>query len=152
MKFSKKSRYGVRAMAELALYYKEKPMSAKVIAKSQRIPLQYLEQIFNILKKAGLICTVRGPKGGYSISRSPSRIKLKDIMYVLENKRHLADCLTKKGANSCDMIENCLTRTFWEKLDKAVSGVLNSTTLMDLCKKAKKRKDSSISHSYLFQI
>lgn len=153
MKVSKKSRYGLRAMAEIAAYYKKRPLSAKRISESQGIPLQYLEQILNRLKKVGLVKATRGPKGGYALSCRPSRIKLGYIIETLEDKNFLVDCLAQKNKNSCSRIQICKTRRFWEKLTRTIAEVMNSTTLKDLCQGPEIDKNTNyIEHHYLFQI
>lgn len=155
MKVSKKSRYGLRAMVELALYYKEGPLSARRISEIQGIPLQYLEQILNRLKKARLIKTTRGPRGGYLLSREPSKIKLGNIIETLEDKNFLVDCLAGKGKNFCSRVDVCKTRGFWERLARSLSEVMNSTTLQDLCQGSKtinRNTENSVEHHYLFQI
>jgi len=152
MKISKKFRYGLRAMAELASYYKQGSQPAKMVSKRQGIPLQYLEQIFNKLKKKGLIKAERGPKGGYLLSRSPSKIKVNHIIEALEGGYSLTDCIGTKGKQACSRVDFCSTKKFWVKLNKSVRVILESTTLQDLSIKPKTTKDSKISHNYLFQI
>jgi len=152
MKISRKSRYGLRAMVELGLYYKKGPISARVVSKAQSVPLQYLEQIFNRLKKKALIKALRGPRGGYSLSKDPKKISIKSILDALEDNNSLTDCL-KNEKRPCKRLEDCGTKFFWQKLDKAINKVLVTTTLYDLCQKTpKKKKDSNINHSYPFQI
>lgn len=148
-----KSRYGLRAMAELAVYYEKRPLSARRISENQGIPLQYLEQILNRLKKANLVRTTRGLKGGYALSRQPSRIKLGYVIEALEDRNFLVDCLAQNNKNSCGRTETCKTRRFWEKLTRSIAGVMNSTTLQDLCQGPEIDKNTnSIEHHYLFQI
>jgi len=150
LKVSKKFRYGLRAMVELAIYYKSGPLSAKSIAMVESIPLQYLEQIFNLLKNAGLVKTIRGSKGGYLLAREPSRIKVSHIMDILDTNPYLTDCLAPKQIMSCDNIDTCAVTKFWQKLQRSVKTVVDSTTLKDLA--AKRPKDASIGHNYMFQI
>lgn len=152
MRISKRSQYGLRAMVTLTLYEKEGPLSARGISKNQEIPLQYLEQILNRLKKKKLVKTVRGPRGGYALSREASKIKIRDITEALEDKNFLTDCIDKKRA-SCSRINTCAARIFWKRLDYSIKKVLDSATLQDLClKRPRKAKGPSIGHSYLFQI
>ena len=153
MRFSKKSQYGLRAMSDLVFHYEEGPLSAKDVSKNQGIPLQYLEQIFNCLKKKGLVKTTRGPKGGYILSKEPSKIKVGDIIKALENNYSLTECLGLESKRSCARVDICLTKKFWEKLNKSIKGVLNSTTLKDICPKGPdKAKSRKVEHNYLFQI
>ncbi|NQT90643.1 MAG: Rrf2 family transcriptional regulator [Candidatus Omnitrophica bacterium] len=153
MRASKKLEYGLRAMADLASYYKDGPVSAKNISGRQNIPLQYLEQILNRLKRARLIETVRGPKGGYALSKEPVKVKMSNIFVALGDRGYLVACLGKKSSTPCSRMAMCNTRVFWEKLNKSMAEVLNSMSLQDLCdnKKGGKRVNK-IEHSYPFQI
>jgi len=152
MKISKKSQYGLRAMVELALYHKKGPRSAKAVSAKQAIPLQYLEQIFNQLKRRGLIKTIRGPRGGYMLSIDPYRVKVKDIMEALGDNYSLIDCLDTKPKVPCDRSDTCTTKNFWKKLDNSVKKVLTSTNLKDLCPDPPKDKGANIGHKHPFQI
>lgn len=138
---------------ELAQAKEENLLSAKAVSESQGIPLQYLEQIFNRLKRRGLVKTRRGSRGGYILSRHPSKIKLKNIIEALEDKGLLVDCLAGKSKDYCDRIEVCKTRGFWQRLARSITTVMNSTTLQDLCQGPKiGEKANNIEHHYLFQI
>ena len=152
MKISKKTRYGLRAMIELALHKEHSSLPARFISKKQDIPLQYLEQIFNRLKRRGLVNTVRGPRGGYVLSRGPSKIKIKDIVAALEGTDSLVTCLAGKNA-SCKRADMCRARKFWKRLNRSIDEILASTTLQDLTKGPRpSEKTNNIDHSYLFQI
>jgi len=150
MKINKKFRYGLRAMVELAIYYKAGPLSARAISRVESIPLQYLEQIFNLLKKAGLVKTVRGSRGGYLLSREPSKIRVSHLMNVLDAGPYLADCLASKRKGGCNRIDICTVTKFWQRLSKSIRTVVESTTLKDLA--AKRPKGAGIEHNYMFQI
>jgi len=125
-------------------------MSAKDISNSESIPLDYLEQIFNKLKQAGLVKTTRGPHGGYALSRTPSSIKIKDIMDVLDASPYLTDCIDSKAKQGCGKANSCSARLFWQILDRAIQGIAESTSLKDLSDKDSKH--APIKHSYVFQI
>lgn len=137
-------------MVELAAYYKSGPLSAKAISRVQSMPLQYLEQIFNLLKKAGLVKTIRGSKGGYLLSREPSKIKVSHIMHVLDTGPYLADCLVPKKREPCGKIDTCSVTKFWQRLNKSIKTIAESTSLKDLA--VKRPKGASIGHNYMFQI
>lgn len=150
MKVNKKFRYGLRGMIELATHYKHGPLAAKAISKSESIPLQYLEQIFNLLKKAGLVKTVRGSKGGYLVSREPSKIKVSHIMDALDAGSYLTDCLGPRPKGNCARVETCPAAKFWRKLDKNIERLAKSTSLKEMASKSP--KDAGIRHNYMFQI
>jgi Rrf2 family protein len=155
MKFSTRFRYGLRAMTELAGHYDKKtPLSAKSISESQGISLEYLEQILNRLKNKHLIKTIRGPKGGYMLSRTPAQINVKDIMGILEDNGFLVDCLNGEGDSRCKRTRACLTRPFWQMLYNNIIKTMESTTLKDLSGGdiSNIKTYNNIKHRYLFQI
>ncbi len=137
MKLSTKSTYGVRAMFDLAAHSDKGPVSITSISKRQDISIPYLEQLFNKLRKDGLVKSTRGPKGGYVLSRGPEDIKISDIIKTLEGPIELAYCVSNEGGEACDMAEDCVIRLLWNKLKDSISEVLNSTTLKDLFEEKK---------------
>jgi len=128
-------------MVELALHHNEGPISARNIAKDQKMPLFYLGQIFNRLKNAHLVMTVRGPRGGYRLSRDPSRIKVKEILDILEDKNFLVACLAKKPSSHCGVAEACNTRNFWEGLRGSMEAFLGDYSLDKLVEMRKREKN-----------
>ncbi|SEF91669.1 transcriptional regulator, BadM/Rrf2 family [Caloramator fervidus] len=130
MKLSTRGRYGVKAMFELALHYGGDPVSIKEIAERQNISEYYLEQLFASLRKAGLIKSVRGSKGGYILSRPPKEITIADIFGVLEGPIEISDCITQEM--NCSRINYCATRILWLKISNSINEILNSTTLQDV--------------------
>src|SRR5512139_1822464 len=127
MKISTKVRYGVRAMLELASHYGKGPIDLKAIAKKEDISLKYLEQVVIPLRTAGLVKSVRGSKGGYSLAKSPSEISLKDVIEVLEGPIRLVDCLA--DPKICRKIQSCVTREIWNEATDAINRVFGSVTL-----------------------
>ena len=130
MKMSTKGRYGIKAMLELALVYEIETMSVKSIAKKQNISELYLEQIFSMLRKAQLIKSVRGAKGGYSLTRNPKNITIKNIIDVVEGPISISDCI-EKDAN-CDNLDKFATRVLWVKIRDAIDNIFSSVTLQDI--------------------
>lgn len=130
MKMSTRGRYGIKAMLELALVYDTGMMSVRSIAQKQKISELYLEQLFSILKKANLIKSVRGAKGGYSLTRTPKEITIKDIIDVVEGPVNISDCVEKNS--SCDNLDKCATRVLWVKIKDAIDSIFSSVTLQDI--------------------
>jgi Rrf2 family protein len=131
MRVSKKSRYGLRAMVYLANHcLKDKVCSLKKISKDEGLPFNFLEKIFSKLKKAGLINTKKGVRGGYFLAKKPSRIKVGQIIKALEGETLLVKCLK----HFCPRESKCSTKDFWKKLNKAISFTLDSMTLDELIK------------------
>ena len=130
MKLSTKGKYGLKAMFELALSSNGEPVSLKYIARKQGISDQYLEQIFSILKKAGLVKSVRGAQGGYYISKKPSEITVADILRVLEGDMAFTECLLDKDL--CENFDSCATKYVWARIKESIEEVTNSISLQDM--------------------
>ena len=136
MKLTTKVRYAVSAMCDLAMNDgADKPVQVKDIASRQNLSILYIEQLFNKLKRASLIRSVRGPKGGYLLADAPSKIKIGDIFRTVEGPIALVGCIDKGASRMhCIMSSKCSTKPLWAKLSKLIGDVLDSTTLADLCK------------------
>jgi Rrf2 family transcriptional regulator, cysteine metabolism repressor len=137
-------------MIVLSLHYRFGPVSARDIADTEAMPLNYLEQILSRLKQAGLVKTVRGPRGGYALSRMPSSIKVKDIMDALQRSPYLIDCLNAKAKYACPKKNSCPALLFWQQLNKSIQATASSTSLEDLSVKIPKH--AGVKHNYAFQI
>ena len=136
MKLSTKGRYAVSAMFDLATHGNGEPITAAEIAQRQGIPLAYLEQLLAKLRKASLVKTVRGPSGGYALSKKSSQVSIGDIIRAADGPVALADCVKKTF--SCPKSGCCSTKSLWSSLSAKVSKVFDSTTLRDICKEAKR--------------
>lgn len=136
MQLSTRSRYGTRLMVDLALHYDKGPVRINDIAKRQDISVKYLEQLIIPLKKASLIISVRGPKGGHMLAKPTKDITIADIVTLLENETSLSPCL--KNPDSCDRTDFCFTREIWDMLTKKINNTLSAITLSDVIKKNKK--------------
>jgi Rrf2 family transcriptional regulator, cysteine metabolism repressor len=129
-KLSTKSRYGTRAILEIAKGYGREPVKRKSIALSQGVSQAYLVNILISLKNSGFIDTVRGAQGGYVLKRPPSQIVLFDVVQALEGSLARVECLENKSA--CGRIASCKARTIWKELMDAQKKVLCSVTLQDM--------------------
>ncbi len=135
MKLSSRSRYGLRAILDLALEYGGGPLQIKVIAERENISNKYLEQLMTILKTAGLVRSLRGPRGGYLLVKPPNEVRLSEVFTVLEGPLITVECL--QHPDFCPRCAECITRQVWAKIQDAMLGVLESITLQDLVDKAK---------------
>ena len=135
MKLSTRTRYGIRAILELAQNYGKGPVQLKIVARNQGISVKYLEQLMAMLKSAGIVSSVRGSKGGYILARSPDQIKLSDCFNCLEGPVVTVECV--ENNNYCPRISDCIAREVWAEIQKAVMGVLESMTLQNLLDKTK---------------
>ena len=132
MNISTKGRYAVRAMLDLALQPTGEPTLIKDISKRQEISDLYLEQLFNRLKTAGLLRSIRGPKGGFMLNKPAVEIKLIDILEAMEGPIAPVDCVD--NAALCARADACITRDIWAEMKKVMVEMLESTTLEDLAK------------------
>jgi Rrf2 family transcriptional regulator, cysteine metabolism repressor len=130
MRLSTKCRYGMRAMIEIARHYGRGPLKRKDIARTQGISKAYLENILSALKAMGLIRTLRGKEGGFTLPHPPSSINLLDIFTALEGSLSAVDCVDDTEA--CAKSDKCLSRLVWKKLQQAQTDVLKSMTLDDV--------------------
>ena len=140
MKLSTKSEYGLRAMLNIAMNCGEGATSITDIAKDEGLSVAYLEQLLNKLRRQGLLESVRGPKGGYVLSKDRGAITVGDIVKTLDGPLQPAHCVgTKDGLHvACKKSNGCVPKLVWLKLAKAVGECLDSITLSDLCDEVKK--------------
>ena len=141
MKLSTRTRYGTRALLDLARHQGDKPVQLKEIARRQNISLHYLEHIITPLVGAGIIRSTRGARGGVQISRKPEQIKLSEVVSLLEGTIMPVDCIT--DPECCERADSCVTRDIWSDMKDAIDKTLNSVTLQDLLER-EKSKESSI--------
>lgn len=131
MKISTRGRYALRFMIDLALYGNGQYALLRDIAARQRISLKYLEQIATALGKAGLIDSMRGPQGGYRLTRSPQEYTVGDILRPIEGNLACVACLETRP-NPCPQYRECHTVRFWEGLQRVMLDYLDGTTLATL--------------------
>lgn len=142
MKLSTRTRYGTRALLELALHRGEAPVFLKDIARRQQISLSYLEHLIAPLVTGGLIRSTKGPRGGVSLARDPGEIKLSEVIKLLEGSTAPVECLN--NPEICSRYVSCVTRDVWEELKKVMDGVLEATTLQDLVEKHRKKDNAGL--------
>ncbi|WP_459128797.1 RrF2 family transcriptional regulator [Guggenheimella bovis] len=130
MNLSTRGRYGLRALCELAKSHGSGPMSLASIAKEQNISVRYLEQLFQKLKKAGIVDSVRGVNGGYLLARDPKSITVAQIVEPLDGDVSPIPCTP--GCTDCADPSSCPTKPLWSKLHEKVYEVMDQTTLFDL--------------------
>jgi Rrf2 family protein len=127
MRLSTKGRYGVRLMFDLAVHGGEQPVTLKEIAARQEISEKYLSNLIPLLRNAGLVHSVRGSQGGYTLGRPLHEITLKDILVVLEGSMCLVECTEKPTL--CQRSDNCFVRDVWSEVTGKMLESLESFTL-----------------------
>ncbi len=141
MKISTKSRYGLRAVFDIAYHSAGLSTQVKDISARQDISPRYIEQIFQKLKRAGIIKSIRGPAGGYYLAKKFDEISVGDVVRATEGAIHLVHCTgsAKNGRKTCDRMEQCVVRDVWTEATDRLMTYLDSVTLQDLCKEAQSR-------------
>ncbi|MBE0447149.1 MAG: Rrf2 family transcriptional regulator [Actinobacteria bacterium] len=129
MRMSTRGRYGARAMLDIALNYEKGPVSLRELAQRQELSIKYLEQLIQPLRTAGLIKSIRGAGGGYTLARLPDDINLLQIVQALENLTPV-DCLNNPEA--CSRISKCATYDVWKEVQDSTRNILASLTLTDM--------------------
>ncbi len=135
MNFSTKSRYGLRAVAQIAIA--QEPLSLQIIAQEQDISLSYLEQLAAKLKKAGILESKRGKYGGYKLARDAHQITIGEILRALEDDMFPIECLAAK--QQCGKEADCLTNRAFRKIYEGIKEVIDNTTLQDLLQESKEK-------------
>jgi len=126
MRLSTKGRYAVTAMLDLAIHHEQGPVTLADISESQGISLSYLEQLFARLRRHGLVEGLRGPGGGYRLSRHPQDISVADVITAIGEGIDATMC---EGGRDCQDGEECLTHQLWTKLGREIFDFLNGITL-----------------------
>ena len=135
MKLTTKGRYAVMAMADLALFKGKGPISLTEISLRQNISLPYLEQIFIKLKNDNLVRSVRGSRGGYTLEKPASEIKISNIISAVDEEVKMLNCKkeSKKGCNNKST--KCITHNLWDQLDQHINNFFEKVKLQDLVKR-----------------
>ncbi len=129
MKLSTRGKYGLYAMYYLAGHKDEGPQSLQNVA-SAGIPRQYLEQLLGNLRRAGLVQSVRGSRGGYLLARDPATITVLDVIDAMEGPLELSECMADESA--CSRACQCPVRHTWQKLTDSINRELAGITLGDM--------------------
>ena len=130
LKISTKTRYGLRALLEMACCKGKKCFTLKELAKHQNISRKYLENIFALLKKRGIVHSIQGKKGGFYLTSQLKDISILKIIETLEGEVDLVNCYHFN--QPCEMADFCTVRTVWHELNKSIKKILASKNLEDL--------------------
>ena len=144
MKLSTKGRYAVMAMVDLAKQSTGSPIALADVAERQEISLSYLEQLFGKLRRGGLVNSVRGPGGGYLLSRAPDDIRISDIIVAVDEPIQTTRCSPGSPAGCKANKSRCLTHDLWEELGHHIYFYLSSTSLEDVVEKRVNRRSGQL--------
>lgn len=137
MKLSTKGRYGLRALIDLAQYSEIEPVSISSIAARQGISERYLEQLMAMLKKAGLVKSIRGAGGGYVLTKETKEISVGDVLRALEGNLEPVECAAFHPEEGCEAAGGCVTKYVWKKINESINQTVDEIKLDQLVEESK---------------
>jgi Rrf2 family protein len=137
MKLSTRSRYGTRALIDIAINSNGRPVLLRDVARRQEISTMYLEHLITPLISAGIVRSTRGAKGGVWIARDLKEVRLTEVIQLLEGSLAPVECVD--DPKYCRRYEACVTREVWTELKRVMTGVLGGTTLEELVERQKRK-------------
>ncbi len=134
MRFSSKSEYGVRVLVSLGRRYGEGPVPLSEIARTEHMPLPYLEQIMGTLRRHGLVVSRQGAKGGFELVRPPEAVRMAEVVLALEGGVAPMLCAVgdRAGRVLCEIEGSCTSQLLWRRIRDSILSVLEATTLDEL--------------------
>ena len=141
MRLTTKGRFAVTAMIDLALNSGDGPVTLAAISERQKISLSYLEQLFDRLRRYGLVESVRGPGGGYCLARPDADITIADVVRAVDEMLDATQC---GGLQNCRQAQRCMTHELWSTLNDRIYEFLSSVTLADEVKKQRQINDTEL--------
>ncbi len=148
MRISTRGRYGLRAMIDLAIHSSDSPVPLNSIAQRQDLSAGYLEQVFSVLRKAGLVNSIKGAQGGYVLAHEPYEITVGDVLRALEGDLDVVEYTDEEIAKE-NSIEYCMRTMVWEKMNESLNQVADSINLNDLVVEYRKLNNSWVNMYYI---
>ena len=148
MKISAREEYACSAVLELALNYDaDAPMRVQDIAQRQGIPMKFLFQIMQILKRVDIVRSKRGTEGGYALSRPPDKITVGDVIRSISGPFVQLSCLDSGNLNDdCGKPTPCHFKPIWAEVDRAIGSILNNVTFEELVRRARAKQKQLMYH------
>ena len=137
MKISTKGRYGLRALIDIAQYSEIEHVPISSISARQDISERYLEQLMALLKRAGLIKSIRGAGGGYVLAKDVSEISVGDVLRALEGNLEPVECAAFHEEESCEAAGGCVTKYVWKKINESINRTVDEIDLKQLVEESK---------------
>ena len=144
MKLSTKVRYGLRALIDLAQYSGEAPVSITSISARQELSERYLEQLMSMLKKAGLVKSIRGAGGGYVLAKDMAEISVGDVLRALEGSLEPVECAGLEPDGGCKAADYCVTKYVWQRINDSISRTVDEIRLDQLVEESRKRQCAGV--------
>ena len=140
MKLSTKGRYGLRALIDLAQNSKETPVSITSISARQDLSERYLEQLMSMLKKAGLVESIRGAGGGYILAKDMKEISVGDVLRELEGSLEPVECAGLEPDGGCRASDSCVTKYVWQRINESINRTVDEIMLDQLVRESGKKE------------
>lgn len=137
MKLSTKGKYGLRAIIDLARYSENEPVSISNISSRQDISERYLEQLVALMKKAGLVKSIRGASGGYVLAKDMNEISVGDVLRALEGDIEPVKCMGFEEHGGCSASGECVTKYVWQRINDSINHTVDNIKLSELVKESK---------------
>lgn len=147
MKLSTKGRYGLRALIDLAEHSEDGPVSTASISARQELSERYLEQLMSMLKKAGLVRSVRGAGGGYVLAKKMEEISAGDVLRALEGSLEPVECAGLEPDGACKAADSCVTKYVWKRINESISRTVDEISLDQLVEESRKKGCSDADRS-----
>ena len=145
MKLSTKGRYGLRALIDLAVHSQGgTPVSIMSISARQDLSERYLEQLMAMLKKAGIVRSIRGAGGGYVLARDAGDISVGDVLRALEGKLDPVDCAGLDPGGECRAADSCVTKYVWKRINESMNRTVDEIRLDQLVAESRKKNPESV--------
>lgn len=138
MKISTKGRYGLRALIDVAQYSEIEPVAISSIAARQDISERYLEQLMAMLKKAGLIKSIRGAGGGYVLAKNMDDISVGEVLRALEGTLEPVECAGFQETDSCKAAGGCVTKYVWQRINDSINRTVDEIRISQLVEESKR--------------
>jgi len=148
LKLSTKGIYGVMAVLDMAIMHTEGTVALGNIAERRNLSISYLEQLFAVLRKEGIVSGVRGAQGGYMLKDNPYNITVGTVLRALEGSLAPVHCVDGETTCGCNRSDDCATKYIWEKIGDSIEEVVDKITLGELVKKYESQKQKG----YMFYI
>lgn len=139
MKLSTKGRYGLRALIDLAQYSGTDPVSITSISDRQGISERYLEQLMSMMKKAGLVTSIRGANGGYMLAKDLEEISVGDVLRALEGNLEPVECSALHPEEGCKAADSCVTKYVWQRINESINQTVDEMKLAQLVEESRKK-------------
>jgi Rrf2 family iron-sulfur cluster assembly transcriptional regulator len=144
LKLSTKGRYGLRALIDLARYSELEPVSISCIAERQNLSERYLEQLMSLLKKAGLVQSIRGAGGGYVLAKDAGEISVGDVLRALEGSLEPVECAGYGSGEECAASGECVTKYVWKRINESIRRTVDEIKLDTLVEESKQLSAGSM--------